>query len=70
MSGKAAKQASPQEDGTAFARWRLELYFKSAAELTNVALFLQQHGISRINITNKVSLLSRPCLTSGPANRM
>lgn len=37
------------------APWRLELFFKLTAELKSKVLpFIKEHGISRINITNKV----------------
>ena len=37
------------------APWRLELFFKSTAELKSKVLpFIKEHGITRINITNKV----------------
>lgn len=35
--------------------WRLELFFKSTSELqSKVIPFIKQHGLRRINITNKV----------------
>ena len=34
--------------------WRLELFFKSTAELQNKVIpFIREHGIRRLNITNK-----------------
>ena len=54
-SRSTALQASMESPDTgAFKQWRLELYFKSNQELTDVACFLKQHGVQRINITNKV----------------
>ena len=41
------------------APWRLELFFKSTADLhSRVLPFIAEHGIGRINITNKVLTLS------------
>ena len=35
--------------------WRLELFFKSISELqTRVIPFIKEHGITHINLTNKV----------------
>lgn len=37
-----------------FKNWRMELFFRTNAQLAEAARFLSQHHITRVNITNKV----------------
>jgi len=46
--------AAPKPNSTqTHPSWRLELFYKSREELRSQLPFLQRHGITRINLTNK-----------------
>jgi hypothetical protein len=53
-------RGTPRASGS-FCKWRLELFFKSRNELVKLRQFCSEHGVNRLNITNKVPL--QPLLT-------